>query len=149
MVLSIACILLGIATAEGRQEYFTDLAEETCGAGAEEGATCVNVSAHWSGANDGPAWTPRGSCATGVVTVLPDWTECFALFFPSVTGIMAGSNRSGDLKDAQRSIPLGTVWRRWRLTLALALALTLTLTRTLTLTTSTLGYPKVPYDALM
>ena len=78
VVLSIACILLGIATAEGRQDYFSSLAEETCGAGAEEGegaATCINVSAHWSGANALPQWTPRGSCATGVVTVLPDWTE--------------------------------------------------------------------------
>ncbi|XP_028831831.1 solute carrier family 12 member 7 isoform X2 [Denticeps clupeoides] len=45
--------------------------------------------------------------------VVNDIATCFTLlvgiYFPSVTGIMAGSNRSGDLRDAQRSIPIGTI----------------------------------------
>ncbi|KAF1492680.1 Solute carrier family 12 member 7, partial [Eudyptula minor novaehollandiae] len=41
--------------------------------------------------------------------IMTYFTMLVGIYFPSVTGIMAGSNRSGDLKDAQKSIPTGTI----------------------------------------
>nr|XP_021531077.1 solute carrier family 12 member 7-like [Aotus nancymaae] len=41
--------------------------------------------------------------------IAASFTLLVGIYFPSVTGIMAGSNRSGDLKDAQKSIPTGTI----------------------------------------
>ncbi|XP_037537487.1 solute carrier family 12 member 7 [Nematolebias whitei] len=61
--------------------------------------------------NNQPSSVPPGDKEW--IYVLNDITSYFTLlvgiYFPSVTGIMAGSNRSGDLRDAQRSIPIGTI----------------------------------------
>uniref|UniRef100_A0A672LQ07 Solute carrier family 12 member 4 n=1 Tax=Sinocyclocheilus grahami TaxID=75366 RepID=A0A672LQ07_SINGR len=60
-----------------------------------------------------PSVDVHGSMETFGFYVSADIATSFTLlvgiFFPSATGIMAGSNRSGDLRDAQKSIPIGTI----------------------------------------
>lgn len=53
-------------------------------------------------------WADYGT-AYGESDAQQSFFSVFGVFFPAVTGIVAGANLSGDLKDPASSIPKGIV----------------------------------------
>ncbi|PUZ57054.1 hypothetical protein GQ55_5G397100 [Panicum hallii var. hallii] len=95
VLFSILCIFIGVFSAPGSD--------------APKGITGLNMTTladNWSSdyqpTNNAGVPDPKGS-------IYWDFNALLGLFFPAVTGIMAGSNRSASLKDTQRSIPVGTL----------------------------------------
>ncbi|XP_052179630.1 cation-chloride cotransporter 1 isoform X2 [Diospyros lotus] len=95
VLLSIFCIFVGIAAArkDHPEAGITGLSLQTFK---------DNWSSDYQHTNNAGIPDPNGKI---------DWSfnALVGLFFPAVTGIMAGSNRSASLKDTQSSIPLGTL----------------------------------------
>ncbi|XP_018926084.1 solute carrier family 12 member 7-like isoform X2 [Cyprinus carpio] len=101
-------------------EYFTqnNLTVIQAVPGLLSGVISDNMWAHYGKyktivEKEGKSSEPASDKTSEMPYVFNDITTFFTLlvgiYFPSVTGIMAGSNRSGDLRDPQRSIPTGTI----------------------------------------
>ncbi|KAH7568504.1 hypothetical protein ACOSP7_011486 [Xanthoceras sorbifolium] len=95
VLLSILCIFIGVFLA--RKDYpsagITGLSAETFK---------DNWASDYQNTNNAGIPADDGKVAW-------NFNALVGLFFPAVTGIMAGSNRSASLKDTQRSIPVGTL----------------------------------------
>ncbi|XP_054803506.1 cation-chloride cotransporter 1 isoform X1 [Prosopis cineraria] len=95
VLFSLSCIFMGIFLARKDKP-----AEGITGLSLETFKENWNSDYQKTDANGIP--DPNGSVSW-------DFNSLVGLFFPAVTGIMAGSNRSSSLKDTQRSIPVGTL----------------------------------------
>ncbi|KAK7354484.1 hypothetical protein VNO80_19948 [Phaseolus coccineus] len=95
VLFSLVCIFLGVLLA--RKDHPTEGI-----AGLNSKTFRDNWSSDYQKTNDAGIPQPDGSTTW-------DFNSLVGLFFPAVTGIMAGSNRSSSLKDTQRSIPVGTL----------------------------------------
>ncbi|XP_010265903.1 PREDICTED: cation-chloride cotransporter 1-like [Nelumbo nucifera] len=95
VLFSVFCIFTGIFSAkkDDPSPGITGLSMETFK---------DNWSSDYQRTNDAGIPDPNGK-------VYWNFNALVGLFFPAVTGIMAGSNRSASLKDTQRSIPIGTL----------------------------------------
>ncbi|XP_066339271.1 cation-chloride cotransporter 2-like isoform X2 [Miscanthus floridulus] len=95
VLFSILCIYIGVS-----------IAPEPGASKGITGLSIVTLAENWSSeyqpTNNAGVPDPNGS-------IYWDFNALLGLFFPAVTGIMAGSNRSASLKDTQRSIPVGTL----------------------------------------
>ncbi|EEC70491.1 hypothetical protein OsI_01563 [Oryza sativa Indica Group] len=95
VLFSILCIYIGvfIAPRPNASKWITGLSITTLK---------DNWSSDYQRTNNAGVPDPNGS-------IYWDFNALLGLYFPAVTGIMAGSNRSASLKDTQRSIPIGTL----------------------------------------
>ncbi|ESW10564.2 hypothetical protein PHAVU_009G216800 [Phaseolus vulgaris] len=95
VLFSLVCIFLGVLLA--RKDHPTEGI-----VGLNSKTFRDNWSSDYQKTNDAGIPQPDGSTTW-------DFNSLVGLFFPAVTGIMAGSNRSSSLRDTQRSIPVGTL----------------------------------------
>mgnify|MGYP006129544333 CR=1 FL=1 len=63
----------------------------------------TSFSSHTFATNWLPDYRPTVNQPSG-----ENFMSVFSIFFPAMTGMMAGANISGELKDAQKSLPFGT-----------------------------------------
>lgn len=95
VLFSLVCIFIGIVVA-GKDRPATGIT------GLSLASFKDNWSPEYQNTNNGGIPDPEGKVSW-------NFNAMVGLFFPAVTGIMAGSNRSASLKDTQRSIPIGTL----------------------------------------